>query len=112
MISMRVGVGQPPGDPVRLGDRAESGTRLLQRDVRIRDIEVHPHEEAVLQPVVELLALQDVGRVAHQKGGHGVDETGLVRARKVRTNSRPGCGRGDMTSSLYSAWPSGPTIRS
>ena len=55
-----------------------------------------PHEETALESVVELLALQDVARVPDEEAAHRVDQPGLSGQERVRTNSRPGCGRGNL----------------
>ncbi len=53
---------------------------------------MHPHEEAVLQPVVELLALLDVPGVPDQEAGDGVDEARAVGARQGEDELAAGCG--------------------
>jgi hypothetical protein len=68
-----------PGDPILLGYGGETVTQCFQLRARIRHLEVHPHEKAVLEPVVELLALQDVAGVPHEVAGHRVDQSGSVR---------------------------------
>ena len=58
-----------------LGDGAESVTQSFQTRVWIRNVEVDPHEETALEPIIETLAFQDVARVPDEKAAHGVDES-------------------------------------
>ena len=69
-------VPQGPGDPVGLGDGAESVTQSFQVRVRVGNVEVDPHEETALEPIIELLALQDVAGVPDEEAAHGVDQSG------------------------------------
>lgn len=72
------GLAQRPGDAVRLGDGTESVTQCFQLRVRVGNVEVNPHEETALQPIVELLAFQDVARVPDEEAAHCVDQSGAV----------------------------------
>jgi hypothetical protein len=65
---------------VLLRHRAEPPAQLGQPDGRVGDLEVHPEEEPVGEPIVELLALQDVPGLLQQEAGHRVHQPGAVRA--------------------------------
>jgi len=41
---------------------------------------VHPHEEAILEPVTELLTVHDVAATLEQEGRDGVHDPGTVGA--------------------------------
>ena len=58
----------------------EPAAQLVETHSRSVGSNVHPHEEAAGLGVAVLLALDDVAASARQEPGHGVHDSGLVRA--------------------------------
>ena len=79
--------------PEPLGDRRERRAQALGATVGRHD-EVDAHEEAVGQPVAELLALDDVAALLDEEARHGVHDAGPVGAGEDEDDVGGGRGTG------------------